>query len=288
MEALLYEKLNHKNVRCHVCEHHCLIKEGKRGLCGVRENMKGELIALNYPYTIAASIDNIEKKPLRQYLPQTKTYSFATEGCNFSCPWCQNHPIALDNKTGILRGTKIPPSQHVERALRYQCPSISYTYTEPTIFLEYALETMKLANKKGLKNIWVTNGYMTMDTLSLILPYLDAVNIDLKVASEEDYRTYTGGSKEIVLRNIEYLKRAKVHVEVTCLLVPEINTKEDQIEQMLEDLHDILGNKQPLHLSRFYGAYKLSDVHPTSREVLYQAEHMAKDMGFEYVYLGNM
>jgi pyruvate formate lyase activating enzyme len=289
MEAMLYEALKNQEVLCHVCEHRCLIPEGKRGICGVRENQDGVLHALNYPYTVAASIDPIEKKPLRGFFANTRTYSFATEGCNFSCDWCQNHEIAksvLQRKA--LRGTRITPKEHVNNAIRYHCPSISYTYTEPTIFLEYALETMKLAHQEKLKNVWVSNGYMSQETLQLILPYLDAVNIDYKASDNTRYLHYTKGQKDIVLRNMKAIKKAGVHLEVTCLIVPGVNDQEEDLRQMFEDLHDLLGSKQILHISRFYSAYKMLDTKPTEMDTMILAENMAKDIGFESVYLGNV
>jgi pyruvate formate lyase activating enzyme len=266
-----------------------LIKEGNRGLCGVRINKKGILYVINYPYTIAASIDPIEKKPLFGFLPKTKTYSFAAEGCNFTCKWCQNHEIAQGiKKRRQIKGTRVLPEEHIRNALRYQCPSISYTYTEPTIFLEYALKTMKLAHQKNIKNVWVSNGYMSQATLSQMLPYLDAINIDYKAASKEAYKKYTGGEKNTVLRNLKTIQSKNVHLEVTCLIVPGVNDKEDQLKEMLEDLYDLLGSKQILHISRFYGAYKMQNTSPTSIKTLMLAKHIAKNLGFEQVYLGNV
>jgi len=160
-EAILYQKLNDGKVRCAVCNHRCIIAEGKRGICGVRENRDGILYALNYGKTIVMHVDPIEKKPLYHFLPGTEIYSFATVGCNFRYSWCQNWEISQSSKPNQqIKGVVVSPEEHVEQALAYGCPSIAYTYSEPTIFVEYALDTMKLAKEKGLKNVWVTNGYM--------------------------------------------------------------------------------------------------------------------------------
>ncbi|MCX5774888.1 MAG: radical SAM protein, partial [Firmicutes bacterium] len=156
-EAMLYQKLADNKVRCAVCSHRCLIKDGFRGICGVRENVGGVLYALNYGKTIAAAIDPIEKKPLYHFLPRTEIYSFAAAGCNLRCSWCQNWEISQSPKpTNPIIGEDMTPEEHVKLALENKCPSIAYTYSEPTIFLEYALDTMKLARVKGLKNVWVT------------------------------------------------------------------------------------------------------------------------------------
>lgn len=288
-EALLYEKINNMMVICHVCEHHCKIKHNRVGLCGVRKNIGGTLYAINYPLTVASSIDPIEKKPIYHYLPHTRTYSFATEGCNLDCSWCQNHDIAASPiKTGKIRGIEVTPSEHIKKALDYDCPSISYTYTEPTIFLEYALETMKLAHQKGLKNIWVSNGFMSKETLELIIPYLDAINVDYKVHNDEAYKKYTNGKGSIVLRNMKYLKEANVHLEVTCLIVPGVNDEKEALVKMLQDLYDYLGEDQVIHLSRFFGAYKMQDHLPTPKETMYLARELALELGFKHIHLGNM
>ena len=206
MKAMLFEVVENHTVRCKVCGHYCFIKSGKRGICGVRENINGELITLNYGKTIATSIDPIEKKPIYEYLQNTKTYSFSTVGCNMDCPWCQNSSISQAPKYNVIvERYEIQPEIHVSQALKFQCPSISYTYSEPTIFLEYAYETMKIAKRNGLKNIWVSNGYMSNETLDLILPFLDAINIDYKGTSDV-YKKYMKADNKIVLNSIKRIK----------------------------------------------------------------------------------
>jgi len=288
-EALLYQKQDDQTVICHVCEHHCTIHHQKRGICGVRECVDGILYALNYPLCVARSIDPITKKPLNGFLPNTKTYSFATEGCNLDCIWCQNHFIAqAPKKHKFINGQVITPIKHVSEALKYHCPSISYTYTEPTIFLEYALETMMLAHQKNLKNIWVSNGFMSEATLELIIPYLDAINVDYKAHNDTIYQTYTKGRASIVMRNMKRLKEANVHLEVTCLIIPGVNDLQAQLKTMLQDIYDHLGKDQIIHLSRFFGAYKMKETSATPIETMMLAKKIAEDIGFKQIYLGNM
>lgn len=289
IEALLYETLEHSQVICHVCEHHCHIKNQKRGLCGVRENIEGVLYALNYPLCIAASIDPIEKKPIVQYLQNTLTYSFATEGCNMDCIWCQNYDISQTIKTKKnLRGIEVTPKELVKNAKEHQCPSISYTYSEPTIFLEYALETMVLAKKENLKNIWVSNGFMSQETLDLIIPYLDAINIDYKGPNDVIYQKYTKGRASIVMRNMKKIKQANIHLEVTCLIIPGINDQEENLQQMMQDVYNQLGENQVIHLSRFFGAYKMQNASPTPLKTMRKALDIAREIGLKHLYLGNM
>jgi len=288
-EAILYKVLENNAVECRVCSHFCKIEEGKRGICGVRENMLGKLYALNYGYTIAAAIDPIEKKPLYHFLPSTKTYSLATVGCNLRCAWCQNHDISQSPKPNQeIQGTFHSPEEHVDRALRYGCPSISYTYSEPTIFLEYALDIMKLAKKKHLKNIWVTNGYMSKETLELILPYLDAANVDYKGPSDEMYMKYCGAKATPIIENLVRLKEAGIHIEITTLLVPDINDSETQIRLIAKTIIEHLGKDIPWHISRFFPAWKMSDIYPTSIFSMEKAKKIGLEEGIKTIHLGNI
>ena len=219
-ESYLYKKLKNKRVQCQTCHHRCIISEGKRGICGVRENQKGKLYLLVYGKAIAVHIDPIEKKPFYHFLPGTYSLSIATVGCNFRCMYCQNWQISqaskdpkIGHKLEIL-GNDWPPEKVVKQSIKTDCKSISYTYTEPTIFLEYALDTMKLAHKKGLKNCWVSNGYFTKQTLEKIAPYLDSINIDLKGFSEKNYKKYSGANLAPVLENIKTIAIKKIHLEI--------------------------------------------------------------------------
>ncbi len=288
MKAMLFEVVSGDTVQCNVCAHHCLIKVGKRGLCGVRQNQFGELLALNYGKTIATSIDPIEKKPLYEYLPNTFTYSFATVGCNLDCPWCQNKNISqVTNRESDLEGYDILPEVHVQQAISMGCPSVSYTYTEPTIFLEYAYETMKIAKRNGLKNIWVTNGYMSSETLDLILPFLDAVNVDYK-GTKEVYKEYLNANNQVVLDNLTRFKESKIHIEVTTLLIPGVNDSKKQIKTMIKDLINALGTDFVWHLTKFYPHYKMKTKPITKMNTLNNAKALGEKAGIKSIYLGNV
>jgi len=288
-EAMLYEKLNGNKVNCHVCNHRCTIAEGKRGICGVRENLSGTLYALNYGKTIAMNIDPIEKKPLYHFLPGTEIYSFAAVGCNFRCPWCQNWEISQSPKpNNPIDGKIITPEEHVEQALTYGCPSIAYTYTEPTIFVEYALDTMKLAKEKGLKNVWVTNGYMSKETLDNIIPYLDAANVDFKGPDDSVYINYCQGKAINIMENIRYLHEAGIHNEITTLIVPGINDKPQQLEAIAQFIANELSTDVPWHVTRFFPAWKMIELPPTPMETMKMAYETGKKAGLKFVHMGNV
>ena len=292
-ECYLY-KTEGDYIQCQTCSHRCRIAPFKRGICGVRENQHGKLYLLIYGRIIAENIDPIEKKPLYHFMPKTKTLSIATVGCNFRCAWCQNFDISQcpkdnANRTEITNkiGVEMEPTQIVEDALKNKCPSISYTYTEPTIFLELALDTMKLAKKEGLKNIWVSNGYMTKETLDLISPYLDAINIDLKGFNEEKYQKFTGGKLQPVLENIEEIYKRKIHLEVTTLIVPGVNDEEQELRQIAKFLAKI-SPEIPWHISRFFPSFKMPNAPLTPAETLKLAEKLGKDAGLKYIHIGNI
>lgn len=288
-EAMLYEKLADSKVKCAVCNHRCSIAEGKRGICGVRENHQGTLYALNYGKTIAVHIDPVEKKPLYHFMPGTMTYSFATVGCNFRCSWCQNWEISQQSKPNrVIEGTEISPQEHVQRALENHCPSISYTYSEPTIFLEYALDTMKIAKENGLKNIWVTNGYMSRETLDLILPYLDATNVDYKGPNDGVYEKYCGGKAGPILENLKYLYQKGIHDEITTLIVPGVNDQPHQLEEIAHFIATELGPEVPWHISRFFPAWKMMDTAVTSLGTLEMAREIGRKAGLKYIHIGNV
>ena len=302
-EALLYKKIDGGKIQCNACNHRCIITEGKRGICGVRENRKGKLYSLVYGKIIAEHIDPIEKKPLYHFLPGTFSLSIATAGCNFRCLHCQNAEISqqltINKKQLTIIGEDKTPEQIVQSALDNNCPSISYTYTEPTIFLEFALDCMKLAKEKGLKNIWVSNGYMTKETLDLVGPYLDATNIDLKAFSEEFYRDVCGARLKPVLDNLIRIRgtrldsrrsstRGGVHLEITTLIIPGKNDSEKELKQIAEFIKKEVGADTPWHVSRFFPYYKMKDIPPTPVEKIYQAVEIGKKAGLKYVYAGNI
>lgn len=285
----MYEKLEDGKVRCAVCNYRCIIAPDRRGICGVRENRGGKLYSLVYGKAVSVAVDPIEKKPLYRFLPGTPVYSFATVGCNLRCAWCQNWEISQDPKPNRpIAGEDISPREHVQQAIDYGCPSIAYTYTEPTIFVEYALDTMKLARKKGLKNVWVTNGFMTKETLDEIIPYLDAANVDLKGPNGGVYQKYIGGNVEPVMENLKYLYDKGIHLEVTTLVIPEVNDKPSQLQPIAEFIAKELSNEVPWHISRFFPAWKMLDTPITPLETLKKAEEIGHDAGLKYVYLGNV
>lgn len=303
-EALLYKKLNDKTVECRVCNHFCKIAPGRRGICGVRENQNGQLVVLNYSRIIAAHIDPIEKKPLYHFLPGTLTYSIAASGCNFRCLNCQNAGISqvsvvyperrsdssrteAEGSRGVW-GDKLSPQEIIKNTIDNNCPSISYTYTEPTIFVEFTLECMKLAHKNGLKNIWVSNGYMSPEILKIIAPYLDAINIDLKGFSEEFYQRVCGARLQPVWDNLVVIKKLGIHLEVTTLIIPGQNDTAEELKNIAEFIAKKLGADTPWHVSRFFPHYKMSDISPTPVEKIYEAVKIGKNTGLKFVYSGNL
>ena len=212
-EAKLYEQLDDVRVRCNLCAHRCVIAEGKRGVCQVRHNRGGTLFTLVYGRAIAQHVDPIEKKPLMHFHPGTSAYSIATPGCNFRCSWCQNADISqMVRERHLIMGEPASPAEIVAAAQRSGCRSIAYTYTEPTIFFEYAYDTAVLAYEAGLANVYVTNGYMTEEMLDAFAPYLDAANVDLKAFRDETYRKYAGARLQPVLDSLKVMKRLGVWV----------------------------------------------------------------------------
>jgi len=291
-KALLYQKLNNNRAQCGLCRHRCIIDDGKRGICGVRENKKGELYSLVYGRIIAEHIDPIEKKPLYHFLPGSFSLSIATVGCNFRCLNCQNAEISQISKENPkdveIFGEEVSAEKIVRDALDSGCPSISYTYTEPTIFFEFALDCMKLAKKKGLKNVWVSNGYMSKEALEIISPYLDATNIDLKAFSDKFYQEICGARLEPVLENLKEIKKRKIHLEVTTLIIPQKNDSEKELKAIAEFIKKELGRDVPWHVSRFFPHYKLSHLQPTPIEKVLRAVEIGKESGLQYVYPGNI
>lgn len=289
IRSLFQESLPDGMVRCGVCPHRCLVPEGRRGVCGVRENRGGILYALNYGLTAAAAVDPIEKKPLYHFLPGTEIYSFATVGCNLRCSWCQNWTLSQDPKPDRpVRGMPVAPEEHVHRALKAGCPAIAYTYSEPTIFVEYALDVMKLAREKGLKNVWVTNGYMSEETLEAILPYLDAANVDFKGPDDAVYGSFCGAKTDPILLVLSRMKEASVHLEVTTLVIPGVNDAPAQFQATAEALVRTLGTEVPWHITRFFPAWKMKNIPPTPIPTLETAREIGKRAGIRFIHLGNV
>ncbi|MFA6472669.1 MAG: AmmeMemoRadiSam system radical SAM enzyme [Candidatus Latescibacterota bacterium] len=287
-QAMLYESLENKRVHCFLCSHHCRIAPSNYGICGVRRNEDGMLYTMVYGSVIASHVDPIEKKPLYHFLPGTRSYSIATVGCNFKCSFCQNWTISqASTKDGSLEGYEMTPGSIVSEALKNRCRSISYTYTEPTIFFEYAYDTAKLAREAGLFNIFVTNGYMTGEALDVITPYLDAANVDLKSFRDEYYRTMCKARLQPVLDTIVRMKEKNIWVEVTTLIVPGENDSEDELNATAKFLSDV-SIDIPWHISRFFPNYTLSDHSATPLKTLLKAREIGKKHGIRFIYIGNV
>jgi pyruvate formate lyase activating enzyme len=290
MEAYLYEPQKEQTVKCNLCSHRCLIQAGKRGICNVRENRDGILNTLVYGKLIAQHIDPIEKKPLFHLHPGSRSYSIATVGCNFKCLFCQNADIAQmpSDRNGMIVGDPVSPEAVVAAAVQADCQSISYTYTEPTVYFEFAYDTARIAHEKGLLNVFVTNGYMTSEALRMISPYLDAANVDLKSFSDGYYKKYCGAKLSPVLETLILMKSLNVLVEVTTLLVTGLNDGKTELESLACFIVESLGPETPWHISRFHPTYKLTDRPPTPLKSLTTARDIGLAAGLKYVYLGNV
>lgn len=288
-EAMLYDTLADKRVRCSLCAHRCAIGNGQRGICRVRENRGGTLYSMVYGRTVIQNVDPVEKKPLLHFCPGSRAYSIATPGCNFRCRWCQNWRISqLTSVRELTIGVEATPEEVVAAALDAGCRSIAYTYTEPTIFFEYAYDTARLAHAAGLSNIYVTNGFMTSEMLEIVHPYLDAANVDLKAFRDETYRRYVGAGLNPVLDTLKRLKSLGIWLEVTTLVIPGINDDSAELRDAAEFVYHELGADTPWHLSRFLPAYKMTDVPPTPMESLRRAKEIGLNSGLHYVYYGNL
>ena len=288
-EAYLYEKLDNNRVQCNLCAFRCKLSDGYKGICEVRENKGGTLYTLVYPKTVAKAVDPIEKKPLFHFLPGTKSFSIATVGCNFNCLYCQNHEISqYTREYGKVVGEDYPPEKVVEDAIATGCKSIAYTYTEPTIFFEYAIDTARIAKERDLKNIFVTNGYMTKEAIDMMSGLIDAVNVDLKSFSDAYYLQICGRARlKPVLEAIEYMKENGIWVELTTLIIPEVNDDPAEIMKIAEFIYS-LDPAIPWHISRFHPAYKFDNVPSTPIQVIKNFRQIGLSMGLKYVYTGNI
>jgi pyruvate formate lyase activating enzyme len=288
-QAMFQESREDNKVLCGLCSHRCLIAPGHRGICAVRENRDGTLVSLVYDRIIARNIDPIEKKPLFHFLPGSLSYSIATPGCNFRCKHCQNADISQlpRDRGGLVLGDAVTPAEIVADALQYRCASISYTYTEPTIYFELAYDTAKLARKQGLRNVFVTNGYITPEALREIAPYLDAANIDLKGYTDEFYKNVCGARLQPVLDSIRLYKELGIWIEITTLVIPGHNDSEIELKQIADFIRD-LGVDVPWHVTRFHPTYKLMDQPRTPLETLKRAREIGLSAGLRYVYEGNI
>lgn len=287
-EALLYDKTDGSHAQCFLCAHRCRIKPGDRGICGVRENRDGTLYSLVYGKIIAENIDPIEKKPLFHVFPGSKSFSIATPGCNFLCTFCQNHEISqLPRATGGMPGRETMPQDIVAKAVASGSKTIAYTYTEPTIYFEFAYHISKIALDKGLKNVFVTNGFMTEETIETISPFLHAANVDLKAFSEDFYRRQCGAQLQPVLDSLKKMKSLNIWVEITTLLIPTLNDSDEELRRIAEFICS-LGAETPWHISRFYPHYRMASLPPTPIASIRRAAQIGKAAGLKYVYSGNI
>lgn len=288
-EAMLWRPEEEGRVECFLCAHRCSVAPGKTGVCGLRQNTDGKLFTHVYGEVIAAHIDPIEKKPLYHFLPGTTSFSIATIGCNFRCPFCQNWQIsqAGKNEKDWGGGQVLSPREIVAAAVRKGCRSISYTYTEPTIFFEYAWDTSRLARAAGLANVFVTNGYMTAEALRMIQPTLDAANVDLKAFREETYKKVCGARLGPVIDSIRLMRELGIWVEVTTLVVPGMNDGDEELRSIARFIASV-SPEIPWHISRFHPDFKYTHAPATPVETLRKAEALGRDAGLKFIYIGNV
>jgi len=288
-EALLYAPIENGKVQCALCAHRCRIEPGEYGICGVRKNDNGTLMTLVYGSLIAANVDPIEKKPLYHFLPGTPSLSVATVGCNFRCGFCQNWQISQvgQEENTPTHTPPYSPEAVVTAARNNNCRSIAYTYTEPTIFFEFAFDTAKAAAEQGLKNVFVTNGYMTSEAIHKIRPYLHAANIDLKSFRDDFYRKICKARLAPVLASIRQMHEQGIWIELTTLIVPGQNDSEDELTAIARFIAEV-DPSIPWHISRYHPDYKYDHAPATPEPVLRQAERIGRDAGLKYIYIGNL
>jgi len=287
-EASFYEKLDNLKVKCLLCPHECLINNNETGICAVRKNYDGILFSLVYGKTITESIDPIEKKPLYHFMPGTKSFSLATVGCNLTCRHCQNYEISqMPRDRKMISGKDMSPEELVTFAKNTSCDSISFTYSEPTIYYEFAHDIAVLSKSRGLKNIMVTNGYINNKPLEEIAPYIDAANIDLKSFSDDFYKKICGARLQPVLDSIKLYKKLGIWIEITTLIIPGLNDKEDELNKTAEFIASV-GKDIPWHVTAFYPTYNLLEKSRTSIDHLIKAREIGINAGLKYIFTGNI
>ena len=285
-EAMFYEKLEKKTVKCKLCARNCTIPEGKTGVCRVRKNIDGKLYSLVYDKVSAANPDPIEKKPLYHFAPGSSAFSICTPGCNWKCKYCQNWQLSQ----GEIEGEAISPEEIVKMALDMGCQGVSHTYTEPTIFYELSYDTAKLAHEKGLFNTWVTNGFTNPEPIRKIAKYLDAVTVDFKGSGDEKFlRSFSAvPSVDPIFTALKEYKKHRIHIEITDLIVPKIGDSMKKVRELVRWIKENLGEETPIHFLRFFPNYLVLDLPPTPIETLEKAYTIAKEEEMKYVYVGNV
>ena len=287
-EAMFYDVLSAGTVACRLCRHGCRIKEGRRGACRVRENRGGRLFTLVHSRVVAANIDPIEKKPLFHFHPGSLSLSLATVGCNLHCLHCQNADISqMPFDQGKITGRDLSPEKAVSMALEGNCRSLSYTYTEPTVYFEYAYDTAREAARSGLKNVFVTNGYIEAGPLEAIHPWLDGANVDLKSFRDSFYRRVCRARLAPVLDTLKRMRSLGIWLEVTTLLIPGRNDEEQELRDIARFLHG-LGEEVPWHISAYHPTYRMTDRPRTPVKTLRRAWEIGKEEGLLFVYTGNV
>jgi pyruvate formate lyase activating enzyme len=286
MEASLYEAMDNSRVKCTACWRYCILKPGQTGFCGVRLNRDGKLYLSVYGIVSAMHVDPIEKKPVLHMYPNSRILSISTTGCNYACAYCQNWDISQRRKA---EGEEMSPEDIVDEAIRLGCSGIAYTYNEPTIFMEFAHDVGVLAKKRGLINIFVTNGFETDEAISIAKDFLTAATVDFKGnAGTAFYRKYISvPSADPIYHTLEMMKKSGIHVEITDLVVTEVGDNTDELRNMLSHVLDAVGDKVPVGFLRFHPDFKLMDLPPTPVKTLELHHDIAVDMGFKYVYIGN-
>jgi pyruvate formate lyase activating enzyme len=288
-KAMLWKQLPAGKVLCELCSHFCLIAPGGRGKCAVRVNKEGVLHTLTYERVAAMGLDPVEKKPLYHFMPGTRTFSLGTMGCNLFCGFCQNYSLSQPPRQNRpVIGQPVTPRILVDAAIGQKAASISYTYSEPTIFFELMLDTAKLAVEQGLKNIIVSNGFMTKQCLDELAPFIHAANIDLKAFTEEFYERVCGGRLEPVLNNLLHIRELGWWLEVTTLVIPGENDTDSELERMALFIREELGAGTPWHLSRFHPDFQMLDTPSTPTETIQRACDLGRRTGLKYVYPGNV
>ncbi len=286
-EAQFYKKLDANRVKCLLCPKECILKDGQRGDCGVRVNKDGILYTLSYGRIAASHIDPIEKKPQYHFYPNEEILSIATAGCNLHCKFCQNWTLS-QSKPEELSYSSISPEELISSALKKKISMIAYTYSEPVIFYEYMYECAKLAGKNGIKNVMVTAGYINEEPLKKLIPYLDAVTLDIKSMDNEYYRKEIGGTLNPVLKNAKLIYENNVWLELVYLVIPGINDDDGNIDLFLNWIKKNLSIDVPIHFLRFFPNYKMYDLPPTPASELSRIAKKAADLGFHFIYIGNL
>lgn len=286
-EARLYEKTENNAVKCSLCNHRCAIHEDGHGICGVRLNEHGTLFAATYGRISSEAVDPVEKKPLFHYLPGTLSYSLGSIGCNFHCQHCQNWHISRAALEGA-RLWNLSPEEGVERAIARKSASISWTYNEPTIWHEYALDMGTIARRKGLGTIYVTNGYITEEGLRELAPMLSAYRVDIKAFTDDFYKKVCGARLQPVLDSAALARELGMHVETVTLVIPGLNDSREEMEKLIRWVIDHLGSATPMHFSAFHPDYKMTDRGATPLATLEKIYTLAKDLGLRFPYLGNV